>query len=285
MLTFASAGVTAQSATATASVGDVEISTVGETGETSVVLDVGNGLSAADVTVSVDTSIAEISAVSEGEDINSDQNTVEYVVVEQSPGSVSFEYTAPQGSTVTEDLEFAVVEFQAVNQGQTEIGITTDNFNDQSYNEYDSVNEVSGSLSVESGGTNGDEGEEDEEEDEEGTGGEDGTSNEDEDTEQEGGEEQTEQTQNVSDGDGIETDTGDEEQTENDTNETEIEGNGAGNSETTDEDRSDMSQNGTSTGSDTENGTETDGGQGLPGFGVVATVTALLSVGAYRRLR
>lgn len=294
MVTTAVVGVTAQSTAATTSVDDVEISTVGETGEASVVLDVGNGLSAADVTVSVDTSIAEISGVSEGEDINSNQNSVEFEVVNQSSGSVTFQYTAPQGASVTEGLQFATVEFQAVNQGQTEIGISTNNFNDQSYNEYGSVNQVSGTLSVESDGED-EEGEDDGGGDEqEGNQDEDETEGEEEATENEEGNEQTQndsngnETQAQPDGNGQTEDTGDNGGSNTDSGDgTDAEGiKDSNDTETDSENRTETSQG--STVSDTKNGTDTnqqDGGQGLPGFGVIAALTAMLSVGAYRRIR
>jgi len=302
-------GVVAQE-TATVTSEDVDIAQE-PTSEGSVSVDATGGVSAADVTVSVDTSVAEITDARQGEGIG-EQTQVE--VVEETPGSVTFEYTDISASE--RRFEIGVVEYTAVSGGEeTPIELETANFNDGDFEAFGTVNTDEGTLTTaegvvdneDTGSEKGDdmEGGEGNEADEEGANGEEGEDGEDGDGDGDNADEGTEENSTNTDG----------EVEEGDVSETEGEaGDGRADGESgTGEDRDDGTDGGTDgsgtdeteDGSGSQSGTEEDegegtaaddeagdggvdgneggtGSEGLPGFGVVA---ALVAVSLYVALR
>ena len=115
-------------APAAVSSSDVSIGDVGDTGNSTITVDAENGLSVADVNVSVDTSVARITGVSAGDDVNTGDPAVQFQVTEQTEGLVSIEYTTIDGTGPIDGFEFAEVEFERRSQGNTPIQLETDNW-------------------------------------------------------------------------------------------------------------------------------------------------------------
>jgi PKD repeat protein len=115
-------------APAAVSSSDVSIGDVGDTGNSTITVDAENGLSVADVNVSVDTSVARITGVSAGDDINTGDSAVQFRVTSRTEGSVAIEYTTISGTGSLNNFEFAEVEFERRSQGTTPIRLDTDNW-------------------------------------------------------------------------------------------------------------------------------------------------------------
>jgi len=108
---------------------DVTIPNVGGTGESTVEVDAENGLAVGDVTVSVNTSVARISDVREGADVDSGSAGVLFEVTELTDGSATVEYTNISGTNPLDGFELAVVEFERVSEDtETSIGTDAKNF-------------------------------------------------------------------------------------------------------------------------------------------------------------
>jgi len=134
---------------ATVSSSNVSIGANGSTGQTSVTVNAQGGMSVADVVISVDTTVAEISSVDEGTDVDSSRPTVLFEVMNRTPDSVLIQYTNIAASDSVEDFELAVVEFEAnTDDGETVIGTNATNLVDSDTNPYETVNEIEGNLTV-----------------------------------------------------------------------------------------------------------------------------------------
>jgi hypothetical protein len=106
-------------------------------------------MSVADVTVSVDTDVAKIASASEGADVDTSSPTVLFEVINQTPDSVLIQYTNTAASDSVEDFELAVVEFEAqTDDGQTVIGTNATELADNETDQYPTVNESEGVLTV-----------------------------------------------------------------------------------------------------------------------------------------
>lgn len=128
---------------------NVSIESNGSTGQTTVTVDAEDGMSVADVNISVDTDVAEISSVNEGSDVDTSNPTVLFDVVNQTPESVLIQYTNIAASDSVEDFELAVVEFKAnTDDGETVIETNATNLVDSDTNPYGTVNETEGTLTV-----------------------------------------------------------------------------------------------------------------------------------------
>jgi len=130
--------------------GDATIPNVGNTGSATVEVDAENGLNVGDVTVSVNTSVARISEVREGGDVNSGTGVL-FEVKDKTNDSATVEYTNIGGTGTLDGFELAVVEFELVSEdAEAPIGIDADNFfyltgNDDSV-PYSTVNEQDGTV-------------------------------------------------------------------------------------------------------------------------------------------
>ena len=138
--------------TAAVSMEDVEISAEGETAQSTITMDAESGISVADATVSVDTSVAEITGVSPGSDIDTDAATTQFEVTNRSDSTVTVRYTNIAEVGSADAFELAVIEFEGNSVGETEIGLEVPNLADDSANDYE-INEASATLSVGSGST------------------------------------------------------------------------------------------------------------------------------------
>ncbi len=149
-------GAAAQSATAESS--DITISNVGDTGESAITVDADNGVSIVNVEVSVDTSVAEITGVQEGADVDSSQAAQTFNIVDQTADSVRIEHANIQAqANPVQGFELAVVEFESVGGGETPVEITNTDVIDGEQNEYNAqISE--GTLSVSSDGGEDDDG-------------------------------------------------------------------------------------------------------------------------------
>ena len=128
----------------------VNIGNMGETGESAVTLDAEDGLSIANVEVSVDTSVAEINNVEQGADVDQSNPAVTFDIVDQTADSVRIEYNNIQAQpNPIQDFEVAAVEFEArTDDGTTQIEVTEDGLFDGSQSEYSAVETKTGTLSV-----------------------------------------------------------------------------------------------------------------------------------------
>ena len=134
---------------ATVSSSNVTIAANGSTGQTLVTVDANEGMTVADIMISVDTEIAEIASVDEGSDVDTSSPTVLFETVDQTPDSVLLQYTNIAASNSVEDFEFAVVKFEAnTDDGETVIETNATNLVDSETNPYETVNEVEGNLTV-----------------------------------------------------------------------------------------------------------------------------------------
>jgi len=135
---------------ATVESGSVNIGSNGGTGESAITLDAEDGMSIANVEVSVDTSVAEIVDVEPGEDVDTSSNAVNYDVIDETNDSVRVEYANIQAqANPVQDFELARIEFEAqTNDGEAAVGITPDGVFDGSQNEYSSVGKEQGRLTV-----------------------------------------------------------------------------------------------------------------------------------------
>lgn len=247
-------GVTAQT-TATVSAEEVNIPNEGETAESSITIDAPEGLRIADVTVSVDGSAAVISNVYDGEDVNSDQSSVLFEVVNRTPRSLTIQYTNIQQTGGLEGFEMGVVELESTGEGQSaEIVVDGDNFGYGNGKGYDSVEEQPATISI----GEGEPAQTPEEDDDDEAGSPDGDENDDE---------------NVDSGDSSPTDGGSSTDGEGSGDET---SNGGG--EDTDVSGSEESDNRSTDGQNQEAGSEgNDDGNGMPGFTSVSAAIALLA--------
>jgi hypothetical protein len=247
-------GVAAQT-TATVSAEEVTIPNEGETAESSITIDAPEGLRIADVTVSVDGSAAVISNVYDGEDVNSDQSSVLFEVVNRTPRSLTIQYTNIQQTGGLEGFEMGVVELESTGEGQSaEIVVDGDNFGYGNGKGYDSVEEQPATISI----GEGEPAQTPEEDDDDEAGSPDGDENDDE---------------NVDSGDSSPTDGGSSTDGEGSGDET---SNGGG--EDTDVSGSEESDNRSTDGQNQEDGSEgNDDGNGMPGFTSVSAAIALLA--------
>jgi hypothetical protein len=107
---------------------DVTVEKVGGSGNSTVSVDASEGMTVADVTVSVNTSVARISDVREGSDVSSGDVAVVFDVVNRTEDSVKIEYTSIAGTGPVQDFELAEVEFTRSGKGDTELSLDTTNF-------------------------------------------------------------------------------------------------------------------------------------------------------------
>ncbi len=143
----AASGVAAQNATIESE--DVTVTSISDTGESAITIDADDGVSIANVEVSIDTSVAEITGVQEGADVDSSQNAQTFDVVDQTADSVRIEYNNLQAqANPVQDFELAVVEFNPQSPGSTPIDVAEDSLFDGNQNEYSPVGEQEGSLNV-----------------------------------------------------------------------------------------------------------------------------------------
>jgi PGF-CTERM protein len=149
---LASPTVAAQE-TATVSVEDVQMQSPGDTAQTTVTVTAPNGIGVADAVVSVDTSVAEITAVSPGSDVDTSQATTQFETDNRTDGSVTIRYTNIAEVGSVQDFELAVVEFEAVGEGTSEISLRSPNLADDTANDYQPT-ETSAELSVQQGSEN-----------------------------------------------------------------------------------------------------------------------------------
>jgi len=142
--------VSSVQAGATITSGSVTVGSAGDTGESSITIDAEDGMSAADVEVSVDTSAAEITNVAPGADVDTGDPAVAFDVVDQTPDSVLIQYTNIQSLTgqIT-DFELATVEFEAqTDDGETPISLSNTAVFDADSDQYSVINEEEGTLTV-----------------------------------------------------------------------------------------------------------------------------------------
>jgi len=143
----AASGVAAQNATVESE--DVTVTDLADTGESAITIDAEDGVSITNVEVSVDTSVAEITGVQEGADVDSSQPAQTFDVVDQTADSVRIEYNNLQAqANPVEDFELAVVEFAPQGPGSTPIEVAEDGVFDGNQNEYSPVGEQEGTLNV-----------------------------------------------------------------------------------------------------------------------------------------
>jgi hypothetical protein len=114
---------------ATVNPGQASLPGEGETGEATITVDAEKGLSAADVTVSVGTSVATITDIQPGSDVNNGSSNVDFNSnVDSTGGSATISYTevgAP--SDQLEDFKLAVVEMESQrDDGQTTLSVGSD---------------------------------------------------------------------------------------------------------------------------------------------------------------
>ena len=140
--------VEGNTSSATVESSSVVIEDDGGTGESSVTVDAEEGMSIANVEVSIDTSVAEIVNVTPGADVDPSENAVNYNLIDQTNDSVRIEYAniGADDSSMS-DFELAVVEFEAqTDDGDATVEVSVDGIFDGSQNEYSIVNTVSGRL-------------------------------------------------------------------------------------------------------------------------------------------
>jgi PKD repeat protein len=129
---------------------DVTVGRSFETGESSITIDAEDGVSVANIEVSVDASVAEISNVEPGTDVDENSPSVAFSVEDQGSGSVRIEYSNIQAtdSSVT-DFELATVELESqTDDGEADIGVTPDRVFSANQNEYIPVDVEEGTLTV-----------------------------------------------------------------------------------------------------------------------------------------
>jgi len=136
------------SATVTSS--DVAIPEVGDTGESSITVDGGAGIGIAEIEISIDTTVAEIVNVEDGADVDPTDSAVTFDVVGQTADSVRVEYSSIQAqANPVQDFEVAVVEFEAqADEGESTIGLDTDELRDGNQNEYFDTTEDEGRVAI-----------------------------------------------------------------------------------------------------------------------------------------
>jgi len=135
---------------ATVESSDVRVGGTGETGESAITVDAENGMSIARLNVSVDTSVAEITSVSEGADVDSSQPSQTFNVIDQTADSARIEYSNLQAqASPVQDFELACIEFESqTDDGETPIQILTDELRDGNTDSYGTINEDEGTFSV-----------------------------------------------------------------------------------------------------------------------------------------
>ena len=139
--------VAAQDATVQSS--DVTISDVGDTGESAVTIDADNGVGIANVEVTVDTSVAEITDVQPGSDVNTSAPAVNFAVSNVTQDSVTIEY-ANIGAD-SEDIggfELALVNLTSVGAGNATVTLSEDGVYGGGNSQYANVALTEGGLSV-----------------------------------------------------------------------------------------------------------------------------------------
>jgi PKD repeat protein len=108
---------------------DVVVNGVGNTGNGTILVDANEGLHTGDVTVSVNGSVAEISSVREGGDVNSSNSSQLFEVTNQTASSVTIKYTNTVGTEPVNSFELAEIEFSLLSESDTKILLSTENFN------------------------------------------------------------------------------------------------------------------------------------------------------------
>lgn len=117
------------------------------TGQTVITVNATAGLSIANIEISVDTSVAEITSVESGADVNSDNAAVNFNTINQSSDSARIEYAniSSEDSTLN-GFELAVVEFESVSRGDTPIRVTENGIFNSNNSEYNDVEVLDGRL-------------------------------------------------------------------------------------------------------------------------------------------
>jgi len=136
-------------AEATVESSSVTVGGVGETGESAITIDADNGVLVAQIDVSVDTSVAEITNVQEGADVDSSQPSQTFNLIDQTADSARIEYSNLQAQTSPiQDFELAVVEFEAQGASSTPVEVAEDGVFDGAGSEYTLIGEQEGTLTV-----------------------------------------------------------------------------------------------------------------------------------------
>jgi hypothetical protein len=135
---------------ATVSSTDINLQAASDSGETFVTIDANRGLSVANVTLSVNTSVVEIVSAEEGTDVGSSNPSVNYNILNQTSDSVQFEYTnLGATSDPVSGFELAAVEIEAqTDQGQTPINLSGRVYDADNYNQYNDTDIQQGEATV-----------------------------------------------------------------------------------------------------------------------------------------
>jgi subtilisin family serine protease len=127
---------------------DIAIAETGNTRNSTVSVDAPEGLSAGDVTVSINTSVARITHLREGSDVDSGEGGVLFNITNRTNSSVTVEYTNIAGTGPVQGFKLAELEFELRSEGtDTAIGLNTDNFvYSNGTDEYERVIEDEGNI-------------------------------------------------------------------------------------------------------------------------------------------
>ena len=145
-----SAEPTSEDPNATVSSTDITLQAASDSGETLVTIDANRGLSVANVTLSVNTSVVKIVSAEEGTDVGSSNPSVNYNILNQTPDSVQFEYTnLGATSDPVSGFELAAVGLESqTDQGQTPINLSGRIYDADNYNRYNDTDIQPGEATV-----------------------------------------------------------------------------------------------------------------------------------------
>ena len=135
---------------ATVSSRDVTIPNVGDTGESAVTIDADNGVGIANVEVTVDTSVAEITDVQPGSDVDTSDPGVTFDILDESSDSVHVEYAnIGAGTGQADGFELMQIEFVAqTGSGGTPISVSDNGVYNGNSQQYSDVTVSEGQLTV-----------------------------------------------------------------------------------------------------------------------------------------
>ena len=121
----------------------------GSTASSRLTVDASEGISVADITVSVDTDIVKITSVQPGEDVDTSSPAVLFEVVNQTPDSVLIQYTDISASGPAEDFRLASIEFTAQSgTGETVIVAEVSELFDANNENYSNVEINQGGIKI-----------------------------------------------------------------------------------------------------------------------------------------